>query len=376
MQVVSTTSGNTATDVEATDNIIWVGDNAADILGIEFYSNSSGSIINGTIEGNKIRAPGTGATAFGISVGGVSSTSTTGNSNISVTGNVVKNCHGPGVELIGRNLTCTGNTFDTCGRISAPSIDVAGDMTGVTIVGNIIRNAQDSNYAIQLSGHATNAMRGTICSNNIIEGAAGIGINIAGQFIDGVVEGNVIRKPLGIGISVVSAAVTTGTRISNNRIEMSGATGSIDGIMVNSTAAADMIIEGNIITASPRYGIIFNVAVNRMTVRNNQISGCTSNGIMLTGGDKFVIYGNHVHDNAGRGISLSGSPTLTWLGQNNCYNNTGGDIVTGGTFSPAELSGTKGTTAPSAGGAGALPATPAGYLTVRVNGTNRQIPYY
>lgn len=33
-------------------------------------------------------------------------------------------------------------------------------------------------------------------------------------------------------------------------------------------------------------------------------------------------------------------------------------------------------TAPAAGGAGALPATPAGYATVTINGTNRQIPYY
>jgi hypothetical protein len=34
------------------------------------------------------------------------------------------------------------------------------------------------------------------------------------------------------------------------------------------------------------------------------------------------------------------------------------------------------TSAPVAGGAGALPATPAGYMTINVNGTNRQIPYY
>ena len=34
------------------------------------------------------------------------------------------------------------------------------------------------------------------------------------------------------------------------------------------------------------------------------------------------------------------------------------------------------TSAPSAGGAGALPATPAGYLTVPINGVNHEIPYY
>lgn len=34
------------------------------------------------------------------------------------------------------------------------------------------------------------------------------------------------------------------------------------------------------------------------------------------------------------------------------------------------------TTAPGAGAAGALPATPAGYMTISVNGTPRLIPYY
>ncbi len=40
------------------------------------------------------------------------------------------------------------------------------------------------------------------------------------------------------------------------------------------------------------------------------------------------------------------------------------------------LTGTAATTAPSAGGGSALPATPTGYLTVTVNGTPRQIAYY
>lgn len=40
------------------------------------------------------------------------------------------------------------------------------------------------------------------------------------------------------------------------------------------------------------------------------------------------------------------------------------------------ITGTATTTAPSAGGAAALPATPAGYVMVNVNGVSRQIPYY
>jgi hypothetical protein len=34
------------------------------------------------------------------------------------------------------------------------------------------------------------------------------------------------------------------------------------------------------------------------------------------------------------------------------------------------------TTAPAAGGAGALPATPLGYFTIRINGVDRKVPYY
>jgi hypothetical protein len=34
------------------------------------------------------------------------------------------------------------------------------------------------------------------------------------------------------------------------------------------------------------------------------------------------------------------------------------------------------TTAPAAGGAGALPATPLGYATIRINGTDRKVAYY
>jgi hypothetical protein len=46
---------------------------------------------------------------------------------------------------------------------------------------------------------------------------------------------------------------------------------------------------------------------------------------------------------------------------------SGGAVMTGATTT---------TSAPSAGGAGALPATPAGYVTVTINGVNRKLPYY
>jgi hypothetical protein len=383
MQFACVVSGHTMTDLVVSDNIILVGDgpSSANTLGIELYTNTGGIIDGATVVGNDIQCVGVGTAAFGISLGGVATTSTTGNWNMTVAGNAVRNCHSAGVELIGRNLVCSGNSFDVCGRISAPSVDVAGDMTGIVISGNTIRNAQDANYAIQLTGNATNAHRGTVVVGNIIDSPTGVGMQVQSRFYDGIIANNVIRKPGGVcGILVPASADVAGTRISGNRIDMTGAPANADGILIASTSVVDLAIEGNVITAHTRHGIYLNVAVSRVTIKDNHIYGgttaATSNGITTNGGDRYTIVGNHVHDNPNRGISLSGSPTNTFLGTNSCYSNTNGDIVTGGTFVPLDVSGTTGTTAPSAGGAGALPATPAGYLTIRVNGTSRQVPYY
>lgn len=58
----------------------------------------------------------------------------------------------------------------------------------------------------------------------------------------------------------------------------------------------------------------------------------------------------------------------------------GGVTVTGNISTPYATIGfnpTQTTTsAPSAGGAGALPATPAGYVTLLINGVSRKVAYY
>ena len=53
-----------------------------------------------------------------------------------------------------------------------------------------------------------------------------------------------------------------------------------------------------------------------------------------------------------------------------------GQSMTFEVASPVALVGASTTTAPGSGAAGGLPAAPAGYLTVTINGTARQIPYY
>jgi hypothetical protein len=84
----------------------------------------------------------------------------------------------------------------------------------------------------------------------------------------------------------------------------------------------------------------------------------------------------------GTGIGASVGANETYLsvvqvGNSMNFTAAGGDL--GGTYpNPAVygMTGAASTTSPAAGGAGALPATPAGYVTQNVNGVSRKIPYY
>lgn len=72
------------------------------------------------------------------------------------------------------------------------------------------------------------------------------------------------------------------------------------------------------------------------------------------------------NNSAARGIALAPNGTTRLLADNSGVRITGTvrmDVATQ-------------TTSPSAGGAGALPATPAGYMTINVGGTDRKVPYY
>lgn len=334
IQIASITSGNIATDVKVTGNTVTLGINAAPVLGIEFYSNSGGTISEGLIADNTVIGPSGGTTSFGISLGGIATSSTNGNNNISVTGNTIKTCKSnPSIELIGRVLTCVGNTIDNSGHISVAANDVSGGSTGIVVSSNTIRGCTNTNYAIALNSTSGNPQYGTIVTDNNIESATGVGLTVTGYFIDGTISDNTIRKPAASGIIVNASAVVTSSVISRNNIDLTGAGANSDGINIASTAAADLRIEYNIITAAPRYGIQTYAAVNRVTIAHNTVRSCGSHGIYTAGGgSRFVIERNEVHDNTGRGISVSGSPTLTILRNNITYANTAGDVVTSGTF--------------------------------------------
>lgn len=73
----------------------------------------------------------------------------------------------------------------------------------------------------------------------------------------------------------------------------------------------------------------------------------------------------------GRQIKSHSSGTLQLVGGTQPI-----EIGAGSTQTNLKVNTTAGTTAPGAGGAGALPATPAGYAVININGTDRKVPYY
>ena len=118
----------------------------------------------------------------------------------------------------------------------------------------------------------------------------------------------------------------------------------------------------------------FNSGITAMTISQNAQGNTVSNTV----GSAFTIKAQNVltgSNNTGGTMNIvagNGNPTGSGVG---------GDLVlqtgTGATNGSLKLVNVvTGTTAPSAGAAAALPATPAGYVTIYINGTARQLPYY
>lgn len=83
--------------------------------------------------------------------------------------------------------------------------------------------------------------------------------------------------------------------------------------------------------------------------------------------------------NVGTGAITGGSLALTAASITSAGLLTAANITTAGVFTVGSIvmpNATTATTGVSAGGAAGLPATPAGYLQVTINGTIRKIPFY
>jgi hypothetical protein len=147
-----------------------------------------------------------------------------------------------------------------------------------------------------------------------------------------------------------------------------GSTGT--GLIVRQTTPT--IITPNITTSARMQGTNTTDAVT-LTLRNSDGSK-----------NSFVLQDNSTGSNVTNGVAysllLASQSGIVFSGDSNANQ---GDIATTGrwtigtgTSTTHRLNTVVGTTVGAAGAASALPATPTGYITMNINGTDRKIPYY
>jgi hypothetical protein len=136
-----------------------------------------------------------------------------------------------------------------------------------------------------------------------------------------------------------------------------------DGISIQATATDAHVIggttNGNSQTTTATYQNVDNYGAGTRVIAHSTSAG---------GGAKVANYG--VVNRTG-----ATSTTIAALVSTGSFG-SGSLIDQAGTIQGPPMTAPTGTTAPSAGGAGALPATPTGYMTVKINGTDRKVAYY
>lgn len=276
--------------------------------------------------------------------------------------------------------------------------------TGVTFSG--AQQGEWSGGYVEAATVGKFELSGAVASNGCdMHGVSGI-FSVAGLTFAGVdtafIRGNHLTGTGPVGIDVLSSGLGQ-LYFGANHIELTttaafrlGASSNQCIIIGNScfgnAGSKDLIVNGG-----AKHTIIGNL-FNRDVELNTPASQIVFLGNLVLAGfadttTNAIVLGNS--GNAGGGI-LSRTGLLFATGNASIGNSTGATFIdsggggainlrVGGLGASLTIDGagklvlmnqTIGTTSPAAGGAGALPATPAGYVTVPINGTSRQIPYY
>lgn len=134
-------------------------------------------------------------------------------------------------------------------------------------------------------------------------------------------------------------------------------------------------------------GNVYVSGTSLVTFSTNFVSGTGVDIVPIYNGAAQVRFGNLVTSAklsiADNTVNSTTGVVLSVLGQNSTGTTaTGGDLAIGpgtGTTANGKLALTNiitGSTVGAAGGASALPATPTGYLNIKVNGSAQRVPYY
>lgn len=155
---------------------------------------------------------------------------------------------------------------------------------------------------------------GTVCSDNVVQGAAASAIELLADYVR--IVGNVVSTAGG-GSGIVAA----------------GNFGIIDGNTASGCDQYGIIVQGNGVTVSNNEvdstvtldGIY--IDGTNAIVEGNQSHGGAAHGISFSGGGDYgVCKGNQCYDNGGAGINLAAGADQIVVGDNVCRGNTGWGI--------------------------------------------------
>jgi hypothetical protein len=260
-----------------------------------------------------------------------------------------------------------------------------GAVTGITTAGvanlgiieHVAVTSATTGYGIQLTNSNCVTIRNCDLGNN------GIGILLSFPSNNCQILGNNFNAQAQTGaVGLYISSGIDNTLVQGNAFE--GNSLGAGGIACSGTLATTII--GNFFENWTAAAIYANTGVAKsLTIIGNELqaTSATSGVVLLnsTGpNDGVTMTGNHFNTLGNAGSCATGVLLGTTV---NAYirgnRSTGASsVIVFGQTTPDYVSvglPTQ-TTAPGAGGAGARPATPAGYMSVTVNGTARLIPYY
>jgi hypothetical protein len=227
-------------------------------------------------------------------------------------------------------------------------VDVQNAMTtvGQTITGNVVIDGQFDIDNISISGN------GIIATNS--GGGININPNATGQVTIG---GTVVQIP--------GLMAATDINVTSN--VLLGA----DCLITKNVSNADINLEAN------GTGSVY---VDEIRIKNNNITTHITNANLELNTDGTGTIELQTNTNVTGNLSVTGSSTLdgVTITDNTIKANASNadlQIGTSGTGVIDVLTATQ-TTVGSAGGANALPATPTGYIKIKIAGTMRVIPFY